>query len=94
MSNLAEYRSGTVATDAASALKVESLAQANGQIMVSFTAAANKTYTVEATGQASDGTWDKVADVIARPAERIVTVTDPGAADGARFYRVVTPRRF
>ena len=91
--NLAEYRSGTVATNAASGLRVETLAYTNGQAIVAFTAAANLTYTVEASSQVSGGTWEKVADVIARATERVETVTDVKAGESARFYRVVTPRR-
>ena len=93
ISNLAEYRSGTVATNAASVLKMETLARTNGQATVTFTTAANQTYTVEAASQFSGGTWEKVADVIARPTDHLETVTDTGAGADARFYRVVTPRR-
>jgi hypothetical protein len=93
LSNLAEYRSGTIPTNAASGLKLETVIQANGQATVSFTAAANQTYTVEWCAQPAGGAWLKLADVLARLTDRMETVTDSNAGDPSRFYRVVTPRR-
>jgi len=93
MCNLAEYRSGTSPTNAASLLQLESLTPTNGQALVSFSAAANQTYTVEWSDQLSGGSWQKLGDVIARPTDHIETVTDSNAAVPSRFYRVVTPRR-
>lgn len=80
-------------TDTAGALKAQAQPQANGQMVVSFAAAANQTYTVEASSGLSGGTWEKVADVVAQSADRTETVTDPQSGEAARFYRVVTPRR-
>ncbi len=93
LSNLAEYRSGTSPTNAASRLQLESLAPTNGQALVSFSAAAFKTYTVEWNDQLSGGSWQKLGDVIARSFDRSETVTDSNAASPCRFYRIVTPRR-
>ena len=93
LSNLAEYRSGTSPTNAASLLKLYTLAQANGQAMVSFQAASNQTYTVEWCAQPAGGAWLKLADVLARPNDRTESVTDSNAGVSVRFYRVVTPRR-
>jgi hypothetical protein len=93
MSNRAEYQSGTNPTDAASRLKLETVTQANGQATVTFQAVGNQTYTVERSTSVNGGSWQKLADVIARPQDRLETVTDTGATDAARFYRVVTPRR-
>ena len=53
---------------AASRLKFETLTRANGQVKVSFPAAANQTYTVEWSDQLSGGPWQKLSDVIARAA--------------------------
>ena len=82
-----------MATNAASGLRLETVAHTNGQATVTFTAMANLTYSVEAASQVSGGTWEKVADIIARSTERVETVTDTRAGEGGRFYRVVTPRR-
>jgi len=93
LSNLAEYRSGTSPTNAASLLKLDAVIYANGQAMVGFQAASNQTYTVEWCAQPAGGAWLKLADVLARPNDRTESVTDSNAAAAARFYRVVTPRR-
>ena len=92
-SNLAEYRSGTNPTNAASCLKLEGIAQANGTATVSFNAVSNQTYTVEWCAQPDGGAWTKLTDLIARPNNRTETVTDSTASDAARFYRVITPRQ-
>ena len=92
-SNLAEYRSGTSPTNAASLLKLESLAHANGEATVRFNAVSNQTYTVEWCAQPGGVAWSKLADVVARPNNRTETVTDGSASAAARFYRVVTPRQ-
>jgi hypothetical protein len=92
-SNLAEHQAGTVPTSAASALRLETVTHANGQAAVSFPAAANRTYTVEWKADAAGGSWQKLADVVAQAADHTVTVTDAAAGEGARFYRVVTPRQ-
>jgi len=68
---------------------LDGVTPAAGQATVSFMAAPNLTYTVEA----SSGAWEKVADVVAKASSRVETVTDPKGAENARFYRVVTPRR-
>ncbi len=93
LSNLAEYQSGTIPTNAASGLKLETVTQANGQATLTFPAAASQTYTVEWSTQLVGGSWQKLVDVVAPPANRLEAVTDTEAGDSARFYRVVTPRR-
>ena len=92
-SNLAEYRSGTSPTNAASLLKLESLAHASGEATVRFNAASNQTYTVEWCAQPGGVAWSKLTDVVARPNNRTETVIDGSASDAVRFYRVITPRQ-
>ena len=60
---------------------------------MTFPAAAAQTYTVEWSQTLAEGSWQKLVDLVAQPADRMETVTDPGAAEAARLYRVVTPRR-
>lgn len=88
ITNLAEYRTGN-----ATGLWVETVTPVAGQATVSFEAAPNLTYTVEALSEVGGGTWEKVADVVAKTSSRVETVTDPKGAENARFYRVVSPRR-
>ncbi len=93
ISNLAEYRSGTLPASAASGLKLETVTRTNDQATLSFTAAANQTYTVEWCVNVAGGSWQKLADVVAQTANRLETVTDAAPGADTRFYRVVTPRR-
>ena len=93
ISNLAEYRAGTLPADASSGLKVQAQPQANGQMVVSFRAAANQTYTVEASNGLNTSSWERLADVVAQTTDRTATVMDPRGGEAARFYRVVTQRR-
>lgn len=92
-SNLVEYQSGTNATNAASGLKLKTVTHANSQATLIFPAAANQTYTVEWCANVAEGSWQKLVDIVAQSDDRQATVIDAGAADSARFYRVVTPRR-
>jgi len=91
--NLAEYRSGTSPTNAASGLKLEGVTHANGQVTVSFNAASNQTYTVEWCAQLEGDAWSKLADLPARSSNHLENVTDTSASDTTRFYRVITPRQ-
>ena len=90
---LVEYQAGTVPTNASSVLRTETVSHANGRAALGFNAAANRTYTVEWTSAVGGGSWQKLADVVAQGVDRLETVTDPDPGEGARFYRVVTPRR-
>lgn len=92
-SNLMEYQAGTLPTSAASALRADTVTHADGRVTVSFNASANLTYTVEWTSAVAGGTWHKLSDIVAQAEERLETVTDTASSEGARFYRVVTPRR-
>lgn len=71
---------------------MESTTQSGGQITLAFRAAASKTYSVE-WNTGLDGAWQKLADVVATPQDRLETLIDPIAAGGRRFSRVITPRQ-
>jgi hypothetical protein len=93
INNLAEYRSGTIATSALSGLWIETVRHENGKATLGFQAAANRTYTIEASTQASGGTWEKAADVVAKPASSSESISHDVTGESMRFYRIVTPRR-
>jgi hypothetical protein len=57
-----------------------------------FAAVSNRTYTVEFTEALGQGVWQKLADVPARPENRIETIPAPYHAAN-RFYRLVTPQQ-
>ena len=93
MSNRDEYNAGTNPTNAASVLKLQLSPVVAGQAALSFLAMSNRTYTVEWNAADTGGTWNRVQDVLAQPAERIESVSDTNASGAMRLYRVVTPKR-
>lgn len=95
VSTLDEYRSGTDPRDGGSFLRVESFARdgASGALVLRFSAASNRTYTVETRPDVGVGTWQRVADFPAAATNRFVEkslVVEGGTT--ARVYRVVSPR--
>jgi hypothetical protein len=92
MTNLQEYLAGTNPRNATSVLRVSSVQQSGGDVVVSFPSVMGKTYMVE---QATDlsGPWSLLSDHIVGTND-VLNVIDVEAADEAqrRFYRVtVTP---
>lgn len=91
MSNLAEYLAGTDPKDAQSFLKIEAGSVAD-QILLTFGAAQNRTYTVQYAEDVGAPQWIPWAHVPARATNRLETFFD-GFKSGRRVYRVVTPQR-
>jgi len=91
MSNRAEYVAGTDPTNAASYLKIEQ-GITPGTATVQVAAVSNRTYTVQFTDNLNPGAWSRLADIVARPNNRIETLIDPVWSTN-RFYRVVLPRQ-
>jgi hypothetical protein len=88
-----EYVAGTDPTDRNSVLKIDSVALAGtNDVILTFRAIANKTYTVEYTDALAGGTWPRLADVAAQPSNREETVRDKGFLPH-RFYRLRTPAK-
>ncbi len=92
LSNLDEYLAGTDPNDAGSVLRlqVDPTNGGNG-VVLSFLAMANLTYTVQYSEAVNPPAWQTLQDVDAAPTNRTVRLPVP-AADGKRFYRVVTPK--
>jgi hypothetical protein len=89
MSNLAEFRAGTNPTSAASALML--LVEREGGVpILSFNAAADKSYTILAADVVDAVTWDRVGNIFPGAA-RLVELADDNLGERARFYRIVTP---
>jgi hypothetical protein len=88
-SNRAEYIAGTEPTNSLSYLRID---QGPGAATVSFAAVSNRTYTVQYTDNLNLGLWRRLADVLARPINRVETFTDPDSSTN-RFYRVAVPRQ-
>ena len=91
MSNLAEYLAGTDPTDPNSYLKINSTITP-GTGAVNFAVVSNRTYTVQYTDTLPGVNWQKLADVISRPSNRVEVFIDPAWTTN-RFYRVVLPRQ-
>jgi len=91
MSNLNEYRCGTLPNDAASVLKMVAVRPlADGKMQVSWASVAGRTYAVQrAVGSPAAANFMTILTVIAAdPTGRNVYVDDADGAQ-ARFYRVV-----
>ena len=90
--NAQEYLAGTDPRDAASVLKMAARMDADG-IHFSFLARAGRSYSILSRPAVTGAAWERVVDVAPgvgdAPAEVKVSAAD---AQGARFYRVVTPR--
>lgn len=93
MTNAQEYQAGTDPNDPGSFLNVEWLLPSAGEpaVVLQFHAASNQTYTVQAQPTLGRA-WTKVADVVALPTNRLVSITNAFAGFEARYYRLVTPR--
>jgi hypothetical protein len=91
--NWQEYQAGTHPSSASSCLRFNSVQvePALGAILT-FSAAPNKTYSVESTDALATGEWFKLADIAAQSFAHQETVEDPGVRPH-RFYRLVTPRQ-
>ena len=92
-SNYLEYIAGTNPQNAASVFRVDSVAPtgAGGAFVVTFTAQAGRTYTVQYRTSLGSGSWQKLADVAPSSAGP-VSVPDPASlGEPNRFYRVVAP---
>lgn len=62
----------------------------DGQPVLSFTAQANRPYTLDYKSRLEDLNWNTLARIPTLPATRTETIKDPEHA-AARFYRVATP---
>jgi hypothetical protein len=87
--NLQEYQAGTHPNNPASFLKVMQPAISGNVFTLQFLAASNHTYSVLHKASLSD-LWQKLLDVSAQPADRIMIVTNNVSGNG-RFFQIVTP---
>lgn len=88
LSNKQEYLAGTNPQSAASALRASVAASSNGSVVLEFSAAANRTYSIEFRDSLADAVWQKLRDVGPEPSERVIQL--PLAAGGSvRFFRIV-----
>src|SRR5439155_25048091 len=89
--NLQEYLAGTDPHNAASYLKINSIAPSGGNMAIFFTAISGHSYTVQSRSNLLVGAWQKVVDVGPFSTTTPVQVVDT-ASSKARFYRLATPK--
>ncbi|HEX5219577.1 MAG TPA: lamin tail domain-containing protein [Verrucomicrobiae bacterium] len=88
-SNLREYWAGTSPTNAASALRFNSVSSVAANLVFTFDAVSNRGYTVQ-TQSVLSGAWQKWVDINAVATNRTLSLTN-GVSGTNRFYRLVTP---
>ena len=91
----AEFIAGTNPTNAQSRLAILGVLQTSNATTLTFSAASNRTYTVERLSDGFGADWQRLTDVLATKTNRLISIVDPSATadDATRFYRLVTPRR-
>lgn len=92
LSNLREFQMGSDPRDHLSGISLIALSAQGQNILLTFTAFANQSYTVE-TATAVTGAWSAFQDVAAASATHTVQFAVP-ATGPARFFRLRTPWRF
>jgi hypothetical protein len=92
MTNLQEYLAGTDPNSAASVFRFERAGQnpANGEVVIEFTAASERSYTIQQRDSLGQGSWLKYLDIAPAPTNRTLRLTLPNGG-GQRYYRLVTP---
>jgi len=89
LSNLREYWAGTSPTNAASALRFNSVSGFGTSVVFTFNAVSNRGYTVQAQSLFG-GAWQKWIDIGPVATNRTLALTNTATSTN-RFYRLVTP---
>jgi hypothetical protein len=90
LSNLQEYRAGTSPTNAASALRLESVMTTGDDAVFRFLAVSNRDYTIQMQPAVGDA-WQKWLDIGQAPSNRTMVLTNVNNTGTNRFFRLVTP---
>jgi hypothetical protein len=90
-SNRDEFIAGTNPRDPASRLQIHSVT-AGPPALISFAAAAYRTYTIEYSDSLAPALWTRLGDVGSRETNFMAVVSDPAGAE-QRYYRLITPAR-
>jgi hypothetical protein len=88
--NLQEYLAGTRPLDAQSRLHVERIDISGGGVQFQFTAASNRTFTVQFKEALTAPVWNTLSNVPAWPQSRAIVIDAP-ATNTARFFRLAVP---
>ncbi len=88
--NYQEYLAGTHPNDPLSRLRVESVSLVGGSVDFQFTAASNRTFTVQFKDALDAPTWTLLTNITAAPQTRVITIST-APTNSARFYRLAVP---
>ena len=93
MTNLQEYMAGTDPKNALSFLKLEGFISRGVNLLLSFSAVSNKTYTVQSSKSGDPAIWINLISFDAATSNRVIVVTNsiPGVS-APSYYRLQTPR--
>ncbi len=92
--NIEEFIAGTNPRDPKSRLKFESITADPSGVLISFTAAADKSYSVQAASDPASGVWQTLENIEPQTTTRMVEVGDTISRNNSkRFYRIVTPKQ-
>lgn len=92
MTNLQEYLAGTDPRNSNSVFRVTAAVSNGTNLLLHFSTATARAYSVQYRTSLSSGAWQKLSDVPLQTTAGPVSVTDVGVVGSTnRFYRVVTP---
>jgi hypothetical protein len=89
-SNYQEYLAGTNPLDPASRLRVDRIAAVAGAVQFAFTAASNRTFTVQFKDALEAVSWSLLTNISAAPQTRMISIS-VAPTNSTRFYRVGAP---
>ncbi len=89
-SNYQEYLAGTDPLDPQSRLRVDRIAAAAGAVQFEFTAASNRTFTVQFKDALEAVSWSLLTNISAAPQTRIISI-NVAPTNSTRFYRLGAP---
>lgn len=87
MNNYGEYIADTIPTNAASLLKMQSVARTNDTATVRWDSVVGKNYRVLYSTNPASGSWSNVGSVVTAD-DTTTALNDTAATDGLRIYRV------
>lgn len=88
--NYQEYLAGTHPNDTQSRLRVESVVLAGGGMDFQFTAASNRSFTVQFKDSLNALSWSLLTNIVPAPQTRVIQITVL-PTNSARFFRLAVP---
>jgi hypothetical protein len=88
--NLEEFLSGTAPRNANSFLELKAASQTSGVIVLTFTAAPGRSYTIQYRDSLASGFWQVLRIVFVPPEAGTISVIETPTT-ATRFYRLIVP---